>query len=102
MSKELRRKIRYRAEKRFQVYGIVAISLALFFVGLLIVKIFSEGSSAFSRTMIKVQINFDSKKLGITDINNKDEVENADYYTLVYEQFTKKLSLFKQHRKRKS
>ena len=39
MSKELRRKIRYRAEKRFQVYGIVAISLALFFVGLLIVKI---------------------------------------------------------------
>lgn len=89
MSKELRRKIRYRAEKRFQVYGIVAISLALFFVGLLIVKIFSEGSSAFSRTMIKVQINFDSKKLGITDINNKDEVENADYYTLVYEQFIK-------------
>ena len=42
MSKELRRKIRYRAEKRFQVYGIVAISLALFFVGLLIVKIFSD------------------------------------------------------------
>ena len=39
--------------------------------------------------MIKVQINFDSKKLGITDINNKDEVENADYYTLVYEQFIK-------------
>ena len=38
MNKELRRKKRYQAEKRFQVYGIIAISLALFFVGLLVFK----------------------------------------------------------------
>ena len=40
MNKELRRKKRYQAEKRFQVYGIIAISLALFFVGLLVFKVF--------------------------------------------------------------
>ena len=89
MNKELRRKKRYQAEKRFQVYGIIAISLALFFVGLLVFKVFSEGTSAFSRTMIKVPITFNAEKLGISNINDNDEVENADYYTLVYEQFVK-------------
>jgi len=39
--------------------------------------------------MIKVPITFDADKLGITNINDKDEVENADYFTLVYEQFIK-------------
>ena len=101
MNKELRRKKRYQAEKRFQVYGIIAISLALFFVGLLVFKVFSEGSSAFSRTMIKVPITFNAEKLGITNINDKDEVENADYYTLVYEQFVKNYPYSMTKKKRK-
>jgi phosphate transport system permease protein len=91
MNKELRRKKRYQAEKRFQVYGIIAISLAIFFVGILVTKIFSDGTSAFSRTMIKTEIKLDADLLGITDINNKDEVENADYYTLIYDEFTKSI-----------
>ena len=63
--------------------------MALFFVGLLVFKVFSEGTSAFSRTMIKVPITFNAEKLGISNINDNDEVENADYYSLVYEQFVK-------------
>ena len=39
--------------------------------------------------MIKVPITFNAEKLGISNINNNDEVENADYYSLVYEQFVK-------------
>ena len=89
MNNELRRKKRYQAEKRFQLYGIIAISLALFFVGLLVSKVFSDGTSAFSRTMIKLEVTFDANKLGITNVNDKDEVDNADYYTLIYEEFIK-------------
>ena len=89
MNKELRRKKRYQAEKRFQLYGIIAILLALFFVGLLVFKVFSDGTSAFSRTMIKLEVTFDANKLGITNVNDKDEVDNADYYTLIYEEFIK-------------
>ena len=33
--------------------------------------------------MIKLEVTFDANKLGITNVNDKDEVDNADYYTLI-------------------
>ena len=49
-------KRRYRAEKRFQVYGIVAISIALLFLVVLFTSIISKGYTAFEQTYIKLDI----------------------------------------------
>jgi len=52
-------KRRYRAERRFKIYGILAISLSLGFLALLFVTIMGKGYSAFLQTEIKLDIFFD-------------------------------------------
>ena len=46
MTKEERIKKRYNSEKRFKLYGITSVVLAILFVVFLINVIFSKGSSA--------------------------------------------------------
>jgi len=52
-------KRRYRAERRFKIYGVVAITLSLAFLALLFVTIIGKGYSAFQQTEIKLDIFFD-------------------------------------------
>jgi phosphate transport system permease protein len=52
-------KRRYRAERRFKIYGVVAIGLSLSFLGLLFVTIVGNGYSAFQQPEIKLDIYFD-------------------------------------------
>lgn len=49
---------RYRAEKRFQRFGIAAISSALLFLAFLFISIFSKGYTAFQQTYIQLDIVF--------------------------------------------
>jgi phosphate transport system permease protein len=50
---------RYRAERRFRIYGVVAICLSLAFLGLLFATIVGKGYSAFWQTEIKLDVFFD-------------------------------------------
>ena len=59
MNKEQRLKKRHNAEKRFKLYGLTSILLAIFFVIFLLNAIFSKGSGAFLKTTIDVEVNFD-------------------------------------------
>jgi phosphate transport system permease protein len=52
-------KRRYRAERRFKIYGITAIVLSLAFLVLLFSTIAGKGYSAFLQTEIKLDIHFD-------------------------------------------
>jgi phosphate transport system permease protein len=52
-------KRRYRAERRFKIYGVVAICLSLAFLALLFVSIVGNGYSAFQQTEIKLDVYFD-------------------------------------------
>ncbi|BBO68445.1 phosphate transport system permease protein PstA [Desulfosarcina alkanivorans] len=52
-------KRRYRAERRFRIYGVVAITLSLAFLALLFLTIMGNGYSAFQQTEIKLDIFFD-------------------------------------------
>ncbi len=80
MTKEQRLKKRYAAETRFKRYGIISICAALLFVGLLIFKVLSEGSSAFVKTSIQLELNFDHKLLNITEKPTKEEIADIDFY----------------------
>ena len=58
---------RKKAERRFQLYGIFAVSLSLLFVLTLIVNIFSSDIRGFYKTSFLMKIHFDQKLIKIGD-----------------------------------
>lgn len=89
---------RYRAEKRFRAYGMMAIAFGLLCVALLFVDIIGKGHKAFLETSIQVDVTYDAEVLGITDLQNKQQVALADFQGLVKKALQKK---FPEVRKRK-
>ena len=73
---------RYSAEKRFKLYGVFAVSLALGAVIFLLFTIFSIGYSAFWRTEFQVEIQFNGDYLGITQESSDQEVREANFLGL--------------------
>ncbi|WP_461481139.1 phosphate ABC transporter permease PstA [Porticoccus sp.] len=74
---------RYRAEKRFRAYGMMAISFGLLCVALLFTDIIGKGYKAFLMTSIQLEIRYDADVLGISDLNNRQQVALADFQGLV-------------------
>ncbi len=89
MTKEQRLRKRYAAETRFKRYGIISICAALLFVGLLIFKVLSEGSSAFVKTSIQLELNFDHKLLNISEKPSKEEIADIDFYDFTLQHILK-------------
>ncbi|MEW6136892.1 MAG: phosphate ABC transporter permease PstA [Thermodesulfobacteriota bacterium] len=50
---------RYRAERRFRMYGFAAVFTSLLFLVIVFVSIFSKGYTAFTQTYIQVQVYLD-------------------------------------------
>ena len=73
---------RYKDEKRFQLYGKSAISIALLFLAIFIFKIFSTGYTAFQKTWILVPINFNSEELYLDENPNPEDLADAEFYDL--------------------
>ena len=82
MNKDQLLKKRYRAEKRFKFYGLVSITLAILFVIFLVNVIFSKGSTAFQRTTIAVEVNFNTEELELSSNASIEEIQDADFYDL--------------------
>ena len=82
MNKDQLLKKRYRAEKRFKFYGLVSITLAILFVIFLVNVIFSKGRTAFQRTTIAVEVNFNTEELELSSNASIEEIKDADFYDL--------------------
>ncbi|RUY63846.1 DUF3333 domain-containing protein, partial [Mesorhizobium sp. M7A.F.Ca.CA.001.09.2.1] len=54
-------KARYAAERRFRIYGVVAISVGLAFLAIMLITIVSKGYTAFWQTTVSLPISFDEK-----------------------------------------
>lgn len=54
-------KARYAAERRFRIYGVVAISVGLAFLAIMLITIVSKGYTAFWQTTVSLPITFDEK-----------------------------------------
>jgi phosphate transport system permease protein len=76
-------KKRYRAEKRFQAYGIASICFGLMCLLFLFTDIIGKGSRGFFYHYMPIEIHLDAEVLGITDTNDFDQILAADYTTLV-------------------
>lgn len=61
-------KKRYAAERRFRLYGVLAISIGLAFLAVMLFSIISKGHTAFWQTSITLPVTFDEK---IIDPSNK-------------------------------
>ena len=68
---------RYRAERRFRFYGIMAIVVSMIFLSLLFISIFGKGYSAFLQTFVKLDVFLDP------DILDQQSLATADYQGLI-------------------
>ena len=76
---------RYRAEKRFRLYGVMAISFGLMCVVLLFTDIISKGYKAFQQTYIQLEVTYDASILGVTDPRDPQQVALGDFHGIVKE-----------------
>jgi phosphate transport system permease protein len=68
---------RYRAERRFRFYGLMAIVASMVFLALLFVSIVGNGYTAFQQTFIALDVFFDP------DMLDKQSLVAADYQGLI-------------------
>ncbi len=74
---------RYRAEKRFQIFGIASIGFGLLCLLVLFTDIVSKGAGAFTSHYIQLTVNLDADDLDITDITDESQLALADYQGVV-------------------
>lgn len=68
---------RYRSERRFRIYGLVAIILSLSFLTILFGDIIRKGYTAFQQTYVEIDVFFDPEML------RQDSLASANYHGLV-------------------
>ncbi len=78
---------RYRAEKRFKIYGVVAIAVSLIFLAFLFISIGLNGYTAFQQTFIRLNVHFDPEILGET--TNRESVASANFPGIVKQSLSK-------------
>ena len=68
---------RYRAERRFRLYGLSAIVASMVFLSLLFISIIGNGYTAFQQTFLELEVFFDPEVL------DEQSLATADYQGLV-------------------
>lgn len=72
-------KRRYRKERRFRAYGILAIVIALSALLVLFADIISKGYTGFIKTTITLDVALDQEIMYLEDPTDPDEVSMADF-----------------------
>ena len=89
---------RYAREKRFRLFGIIAIVSSLSFLAVLIISITVRGLPAFQQTFINLDVILDAKTLGVGENPNIDELRKANYNGAIKKSL---LALFPEVKKRR-
>ncbi|WP_203142290.1 phosphate ABC transporter permease PstA [Marinobacter mangrovi] len=72
-------KRRYRKERRFRFYGILAIAIALAALVTLFADIIGKGYTGFIKTTMTLEVRFDPKTMYLEDATDKDAFSMADF-----------------------
>ncbi len=70
---------RYAAERRFKIYGMVAVAIAMAALLWLLISIISKGYSAFTQTYLSLEVNFDPAVLGISEASSAQALNRANF-----------------------
>ncbi len=79
---EARIRRRYAAERRFRLYGALAIAIAVIFLAILLVSIVSKGYSAFYATYVGLDVTFDPATIDPQGTKDPAVIGNADFNKL--------------------
>jgi len=74
---------RRAAERRFRLYGIASVALALAFLLLLLGNIFAKGYTAFWQTTITLEIALPAEEIDPAGARDAKTLRNADYQGLI-------------------
>ena len=74
---------RHAAERRFRLYGAVAIALALLALGWLFAVALTRGYSAFVTTEVKLEVVLDKNAIDPQGIGSHEVLETANYRSIV-------------------
>ncbi|QCF27334.1 phosphate ABC transporter permease PstA [Hydrocarboniclastica marina] len=72
-------KRRYRREKRFRFYGLLAIGIALSALAVLFADIIGKGYTGFLKTTVTLDVSFDPELMYIADATDPQELSNGDF-----------------------
>lgn len=70
---------RYRAEKRFKVYGIASVSIGLIALSILFIDIIGKGHSAFFEHYVQLEVTLDRDVLGLDDASDQEQLDYANF-----------------------
>lgn len=76
-------KKRRASEKRFRIYGIIAISLGLSFLLILFSSIVSKGYTAFQQTYIQLDLELDEAEFGDPEKRDAESLAQVNYQGLI-------------------
>jgi len=74
---------RYRAERRFKLYGLAAIGIGLAFLALLFYKIGSTAYPAFTENVLELEVTYDKDVVSPDGSTDLETLRNGDYATVV-------------------
>jgi phosphate transport system permease protein len=74
---------RYAAEKRFRLYGVAAIAMAMGILALLVTSIAVQGHSGFFQTYVKLPIEFSIDYVDPQGDRSEKSLKNGDYASLI-------------------
>jgi phosphate transport system permease protein len=74
---------RYAAERRFRLYGLIAVCISLAFLALMLVSIVSKGYTAFEQAMVHIEVQLDEAVIDPEGTRNPDDLARADYAVLI-------------------
>ncbi|HXH02767.1 MAG TPA: phosphate ABC transporter permease PstA [Candidatus Competibacteraceae bacterium] len=80
---------RHAAERRFRLYGLVAITLGLAFLALLFYSIVSQGYTAFWQTQIRLDVHFSAEEIDPSGQRDPQALANANYQKLLRDALSK-------------
>jgi phosphate transport system permease protein len=80
---EARIRRRYAAERRFRLYGVLAIGFAVFMLGFLAVTVVAQGYSAFWQTRIALDVNIAADKVDPAGTRLPESLSTGDYQAVV-------------------
>src|SRR5262245_54872719 len=82
---EARIKRRYAAERRFRLYGVLAISFSIFMLGFLAVTVIANGYTAFWQTRLELDVNLDPAAVDPKGNQSAESFAAADWQGVVKE-----------------
>jgi phosphate transport system permease protein len=88
VERSLRR--RYRAERRFKAYGMLAVLAGVLFVFFLFGTIFAQGASVFRQAYIQLEVNYEPATVDPSGARRLEDLYTADYQSLVRESLRKR------------